>query len=109
MIACGAEVSEQLEIETEVDRRVIRRRRYQRTCRCPGPRTVAAPAVPKLIPKGRLGVSIWVEILLDKFATQRPTERLLGSWEWLGLDLSAGTVTDGLHRLEPLFRGLYEA
>ena len=109
LIACGAEDSEQLEIETEVYRRVIRRRRYQRTCRCPGPRTVTAPAVPKLIPKGRLGVSMWVEILLDKFATYRPTERLLGSWESLGLDLSAGTVTDGLHRLEPLFRGLYEA
>jgi transposase len=109
LIACGAEVSEQLEIETEVYRRVIRRRRYQRTCRCPGPRTVTAPAVPKLIPKGHFGVSIWVEILLGKFATQRPTERLLGSWEWLGLDLSAGTVSEGLRRLEPLFRGLYEA
>ena len=109
LIVCGAQVSEQLEIETEVYRRVIRRRRYLRTCRCPGPRTVTAPAVPKLIPKGLLGASIWVEILLDKFATQRPTERLLGSWRSLGLDLSAGTVTDGLHRLEPLFRGLYDA
>ncbi len=109
LIVCGAEVSEQLEIETEVYRRVICRRRYQRTCRCPGPRTITAPAVPKLIPKGRLGVSIWVEILLDKFATQRPTERLLGSWQLLGLDLSAGTVTNGLHRLEPRFRGLYQA
>jgi transposase len=106
---CGAEVSEQLEIETVVYRRVIRRRRYQRTCRCPGPRTVTAPAVPQLIPKGRLGVSLWVAILLDKFATQRPTERLLQSWQWLGLNLSAATVTDGLHRLEPLFSELYAA
>ena len=32
---------------------------------------------PKLIPKGRLGVSMWVEILLDKYASQRPTERLV--------------------------------
>jgi transposase len=109
LTVCGAEVSEQLEIETEAYRRVIRRRRYQRTCHCPGPRTVTAPAVPKLIPKGLLGVSVWVEILLDKFATQRPTERLLQSWRQLGLNLSAGTVTDGLHRLEPLFGGLYQA
>jgi hypothetical protein len=35
--------------------------------------------VSKLIPKGRLGVSRWVEILLDKYASQRPTERLLES------------------------------
>jgi len=109
LTACGAEESEQIEIETIIYRRVIRRRRYQRTCSCPGPRTVTAPAVPKLIPKGRLGVSMWVEILLDKYASQRPTERLLQSWRLLGLDLSAGTVADGLHRLEPLFRGLYEA
>jgi transposase len=109
LTACGAEESEQVEIETVIYRRVIRRRRYQRTCSCPGPRTVTAPPVPKLIPKGRLGVSMWVEILLDKYASQRPTERLLQSWRLLGLDLSAGTVADGLHRLEPLFRGLYEA
>jgi transposase len=109
LTACGAEESEQIEIETVIYRRIIRRRRYQRNCSCPGPRTVTAPVEPKLIPKGRLGVSMWVEILLDKYASQRPTERLLKSWRLLGLDLSAGTVADGLHRLEPLFRGLYEA
>ena len=109
LTACVAEVSEQVEIEIEAYRRLIRRRRYQRTCRCPGPRTVTAPAVPELIPKGRLGASVRVEILHDKFATQRPTERLLQSWRRLGLNLSAGTVTEGLHRLEPLFVGLYKA
>jgi transposase len=109
LTTCGAEESEQVEIETVIYRRIIRRRRYQRTCSCPGPRTVTASAVPKLIPKGRLGVSMWVEILLDKYASQRPTDRLLQSWRLLGLDLAAGTVADGLHRLEPLFRGLYEA
>jgi hypothetical protein len=57
---------------------------------------VTAPPLPKLIPKSRLGVSVWVEILLDKFADQRPTERLLGQWRRLGLDLSAGTVAGGL-------------
>jgi transposase len=109
LTACGAEESEQIEIETVIYRRIIRRRRYQRNCSCPGPRTVTAPVVPKLIPKGRLGVSMWVEILLDKYASQRPTERLLQSWRLLGLNLSAATVANGLHRLEPLFRGLYEA
>src|SRR4051794_7769929 len=74
---CGAalspsdtEDSEQIEIEVRAYRRRIRRRRYQRpsTCSaCPRPFT-AAPA-PKLIPKGLLGVSVWVEILLDKFGS----------------------------------------
>lgn len=106
----NAEESEQLEIEVRAYRRTIRRRRYRRTCACAGcPQTVTAPPAPQLIPRGRLGVSVWVEILLDKYLSQRPTERLLAHWQWLGLDLSAGTVTDGLCRLEPLFQPLYEA
>jgi transposase len=107
--ACGSEDSEQLEIEITVYRRVIRRRRAQRTCGCPGPRTVTAPPAPKLIPKSLLGTSVWVEILLDKFASHRPTQRLLEQWRLLGLDLAAGTITDGLKRLEPLFQPILEA
>ena len=63
----------------------------------------------QLIPKGVLGVSVWVEILLDKFASHRPTERLLAQWRLLGLDVAAGTVAGGLERLEPLFQPLYDA
>jgi transposase len=107
--ACGSEDSEQLEIEILVYRQVIHRRRGQRTCGCPGPRTVTAPPAPKLIPKSLLGVSLWVEILLDKFASYRPTQRLPEHWRLLGMDLAAGTVTDGLQRLEPLFKPILEA
>ena len=107
--ACGSEDSEQLEIEVTVYRRVLRRRRGQRTCGCPGPRTLTAPPAPKLIPKSLLGTSLWVEILLDKFASYRPTQRLLEQWQSLGLDVAAGTVTDGLRRLEPLFQPVLEA
>jgi hypothetical protein len=53
-----------------------------------------------------LGVSVWVEILLDKFASYRPTERLLARWRLLGLDVAAGTVAGGLERLEPLLQPL---
>jgi transposase len=107
--ACGSEDSEQLEIEISVFRRVIQRRRAQRTCDCPGPRTCTAPPAAKLIPKSLLGTSVWVEILLDKFASHRPTQRLLEQWRSLGLDLAPGTVTDGLQRLEPLFVPIMEA
>lgn len=100
--------SEQIEIEVKAYRRVFHRRRYQRTCNCEGTKTLTAP-VPKLIPKGRYGISVWVEILLDKYFSYRPTERLLASWQLLGLDLAAGTVTDGLQRLEVLLRPIYQA
>jgi transposase len=103
------EDSEQIEIKVRAYRRVIHRRRYQRTCTCDGPLTLIAPPAPKLIPKGRYGISVWVEVILDKYFSFRPTERLLASWRLLGLDLAAGTVTDGLQRLEVLLRPIYEA
>jgi transposase len=110
LVPSDTEDSEQIEIEVQAYRRLIRRRRYQRTCPCANcPRTVTAAPAPKLIPKGVLGVSIWVEILLDKFFSHRPTERLLGQWQLLGLDVAAGTVAGGLERLEPLFQPLYDA
>ncbi|MCH7751854.1 MAG: hypothetical protein IH898_06830 [Planctomycetes bacterium] len=48
--------SEQIEIETTVYRRVVRRKRYRQTCDCSGrPRTVTAPLPPKLLPKSIYG------------------------------------------------------
>ncbi len=102
------EDSEQIEIDVRAYRRRIRRRRYERTCTCEGRRTFTAPPPPKLIPKGRYGISLWVEVLLDKYFSYRPTERLLASWRLLDLNLAAGTVTDGLQRLELLLRPIYE-
>jgi transposase len=103
------EDGEEIEIEVGAYRRVIRRRRYRRTCTCDGPTTITAPPAPKLIPKGRYGISVWVEIVLDKYFGYRPTERLLGSWRLWDLDLAPGTVTDGLQRLEVLLRPIYQA
>ena len=54
-------------------------------------------------------MSIWVTVLLDKYLFYRPTYRLLAEWRTLGLDLSLGTLTDGLQRLVPLFEPVYEA
>jgi transposase len=52
---------------------------------------------------------VWLEILLDKYASHRPTERLLGAWEFLGLRIAPSTVAGGLRRLAPLFEPLYQA
>jgi transposase len=101
--------SEQIEIDVKAHRRVIRRRRYRKTCTCPGCQTSAAPAPAKLIPKSLLGTSVWVEILLAKYFNHQPTERLLAAWKLLGLDLAASTVNAGLERLQPLFLPIYQA
>jgi transposase len=108
-VMTDTEDSEQIEIEVKAYRRVIRRRRYRKTCTCPGCRTITAPAPPKLIPKSLLGTSVWVEVLLAKYFNHQPTERLLTSWNLLGLDLADSTVNAGLRRLQPLFTPIYEA
>ena len=105
----GTEDSEVLEIEVKAYRRIIRRRRYRPTCDCGNhPGIVTAPTAGRVIPKSILGVSIWVEALLDKFLFYRPTYRLLAEWQTRGLDLSLGTLTDGLQRLLPLFEPVYD-
>ena len=104
------EDSELLEIDVRAHRRRIRRRRYRATCDCdPTRRTLTAPPPAKLIPKGNYGVSIWVLVLLDKYSSYRPTERLLGQLEQYDLDLPAGTINDGLRRIEPMLSPIYEA
>jgi transposase len=106
----GTEDSTILEIEVKAHRRLIRRHRYRPTCDCGiHPGIVTAPPAPRVIPKSILGVSIWVDVLLDKYLFFRPTYRLLADFQTHGLDLALGTVTDGLQRLLPLFEPLYEA
>lgn len=106
----GTDDGEILEIEVKAYRRVYRRRRYRPACGCgrhPGVVTAAPP--PKLIPKSILGVSIWVEVLLDKYLFYRPPYRLLADRKTHGLDLPLGTLTDGLQRLASLFEPVYQA
>jgi transposase len=105
----GTEDAELLEIDVRAYRRVYRRRRYRPGCTCgKRPGIITAPPPPKVLPKTHLGISVWVSLLLDKYQFGRPTYRLLQDLRSHGLDLSLGTVTDGLRRLTPLFEPLYE-
>jgi transposase len=105
----GTEDSTVLEIDVRAHRRVIRRRRYRPRCACPdNSGIITAPGPAKLIPKSIFGVSIWVELLLDKYLFYRPTYRLLADLATHGLDLSQGSLTEGLLRLVPLFAPLYQ-
>jgi transposase len=108
--ASGTEDSTTLEVEVKAHRRVIRRHRYRPTCDCGAhPGIVTAPPAPRVIPKSILGVSLLVELLVDKYLSYRPTYRLLADLATRDLDLSLGTVTGALQRLLPLFEPIYEA
>jgi transposase len=105
-----AEVCEQIEIEVSAYRQQLIRKRYRSRCHCAGcPRTVTAPTPAKLIPKGLFGISVWVEILLDKYHGHCSTGRLIERLRLLGLDLAPGTIASGLQVIEPMFTPIYEA
>ncbi len=106
----GTEDSEVLEIQVKAYRRLIRRRRYRPTCKCAVlPGIVAAPAPTRLIERGKWGISVWVEALLDKFLYTRASFRWLEHLSDLGVELSAGSLCGGLQAIAPLFEPLYEA
>ncbi len=106
----GTEDSSTIEINVRAHRRVIQRKRYRRTCSCPTvPGIITAPAPPRLFAKGIVGISIWTMVLLDKFLFYRPTHRLLEDLRTYGVDLPAGTLTDGLKHFPPLLEPIYAA
>jgi len=106
----GSEDSEVLEIEVRAYRRVIRRRRYRKTCACKStPGIITAPPPARLIERGKCGISVWLHLLLSKFLYGQPTHRLLQDLADCGLTLSAGALTGGLQALAPLFEPLEAA
>jgi transposase len=100
---------EQIELETVIYRKVVRRKRYRRTCECrQQPHTVTAPMPPMLLPKSLYGTSIWTHLLMEKYHLQRPTQRTIEQFRLLGLSLAPGTIVDGPQVIEPLMTPIYE-
>jgi transposase len=103
------EDSQIIEVEVKAYRRRIRRKRYLRTCSCPDlPTVLAAPVVPRVLPHSPLGISVWVQVLLDKYNYCRATHKQLDDLRGHGLNLASGTVIGGLKRLAPLFAPVYD-
>ncbi len=100
--------SEVIEIEVKAYRRLIRRNNTNRPAGAACSAIVTAPVPPKIIPKGKYGISIWTELILDKFLYGRPTHRLLQSWE-ARPGCGAGHRAGGFASLAPLFAPLTKA
>jgi transposase len=106
----GTEDSEVIEVEVKAYVRRIKRQRYKKTCQCPNlPGLITAPPAPRLIPKSSLGVSVWVEALLQKYLYATPTHRLCANLTNLGAPVASGTLTGGLKKLATLFEPLTAA
>ena len=99
-----------VEIEVKAHIRKINKKKYTRTCNCktsPGILTAAGPA--KLLPKTRIGISIWTLILLEKYHFGIPVYRILKRLSMYDLSIPQGTIGDGLKRLKDMFNPIYDA
>jgi transposase len=96
--------SELIEMKVEAYRRKILKKQYKKGCQCADvPGIITAPGPAKLIDRGKLGISVWVHLLLEKYLYQRPINRLLELFKDIEYDVPAGTIGGGLKKLPPLF------
>ncbi len=105
--AVGVDESALVEIEVRAYRRVIRRRRWRRTCGCASsPAAVSAPPAPRLFANTPYGASVWSRVLYERYACLRPLQRV-GAWLGdQGLAVSSGTLADSVPRFVLLFEPL---
>jgi transposase len=102
--------SELIEFDVRAHRRIIKRKRYRKSCHCSGvPGVLAASPEPKVIPKGKFGVSFLVHVLLYKFYFHMPLNRIVQRFGLLGLKISAGTISGNFVYLSKLMLPIYKA
>jgi len=64
----GTETSDIIEVAVQAYIRRIQRQRYRKGCACPQVAgIITAPPAPRLISKSPCGVSVWTQVLLDKY------------------------------------------
>jgi transposase len=97
------------EVTTETRYILLRHRRgkYKKTCQCSHP-IVTAPGPVKLLPKGLYSADFWIQVLLDKYAYSMPLSRQICRMQSAGVNISNGVLTDGLSRLSPMLKPLYD-
>ena len=109
-VANGIDESGLVEIEVRAHRRVIRRRRWRRTCDCASsPVEVSAPPAPRLFTNTPYGTSVWSRFLFEHYACLRPLHRVAAWLSDQGLPVSPGTLADSVPRFVSLFEPLVEA
>ncbi|MDA9982613.1 IS66 family transposase, partial [Gammaproteobacteria bacterium] len=95
------------EVHVKAHIRLIHRKMYAQACECEGvPGIITAPPAARLIAKTSVGISVWTEVLINKFLFSRATYNLCTDYAYRGLALAPGTLTGGLKRITPLFNPL---
>lgn len=95
------------EIQIKAHTRIIKRKMYAKACACDGVAGIlTAPPAPRIYPKCTIGISVWVEVLINKFLFSRASYNLCTDYAYRGLPLAPGTLTGGLKKIAPLFEPL---
>lgn len=101
------ENSDIVEIKVSSYIRRVKRKMYAQCCQCSEVKgLITAPPAPRLIPKSGIGISVWREVLLNKFLYSRALNNLCTDYQHRGLPIALGTLTGGLQKLVPLFEPL---
>jgi len=105
----GAKTSEEIDWDVVIRRKMHRRLKYRKTCRCPSsPAFITAPTPAKLIPKGILSSGAVAHLLVEKFELGRPVSSSLRLMRMAsGVDISEGTAAGVMRRMSPFLRPLY--
>ncbi|MFQ6116176.1 MAG: IS66 family transposase, partial [bacterium] len=85
------------------------RKKYEKTCSCPGPKIIATPQPPKLIPKGGFSTNFLVKVLMDKYLFQIPLNRQAYRIRLSGLFIWRSTLTGAIRAVSNYLVPLYEA
>jgi transposase len=108
----GEQVSEEIDVEYKLVRLVHKRKKIRKSCQCAGTSVIkVAPGPPKLFSGSLFTTNFWAYLIFEKFQLQRPTNRVRQLWSAHGLNVSQGTITNGLKRLHvrEVFKPLAEA
>ena len=105
LVLLGYEESEREElIAQELVRKVTRRAKYG--LKDTRETVITAPVPPAIIPKGKYGDELLIEIMLRKYAYGLPFHRILQDLRALGSDLSDATLSDHAARFACCFSSI---
>jgi transposase len=96
-----------------VPARVVVEERWDETVACPDDDTiVSAPTPPQIVERGKLGTTLIIESVADKFLEHQPIERQCRRWTRMGVDIAPQTlgrsVGAGIDLLAPISRSIRE-
>ncbi|MBA3459948.1 MAG: IS66 family transposase [Deltaproteobacteria bacterium] len=107
-VCIGHDVTEVIEL---IPAKVIVRRDAREKLACPpcDGEIVRAPLGDKVVPSGKLGIRIVLQMLVDKYLDGLPLHRQRERFERLGLDISVSTLCDQVKWCTDLLRPLWRA